>query len=256
MAATDNPLKRLFKSFLKDFTEWLIAEPIQSIRQSDIELPVGALRTDQIFTVTLASGEEVPFHVEFEAGDDTEVMKWRMLSYLSRIAESTKQPVRSAVLYLNKKGRDDTGEHRLGSIRWSYKVIRVEEIEAREFLRSSSPAMWALSALAKRKEPEKEAFEAVDKIKKNADNKDKTKLLELFLILLHDERLVEMIQEQLEKEDYLMNSPFLQKIRAEERDEGRDERSYEIAKGMKEKGLSVELIMELTNLSADEIEQL
>ncbi len=36
--------------------------------------------------------------------------------------------------------------------------------------------MWALSALAKRKEPEKEALEAVDKIKRKADNKDKTKV--------------------------------------------------------------------------------
>ncbi len=256
MAATDNPLKRLFKSFLKDFTEWLIAEPIQSIRQSDIELPVGALRTDQVFTITLANGEEVPFHIEFEAKDDTEVMKWRMLSYISRIAESTKQPVRSAVLYLNKKGRDDTGEHRLGSIRWSYKVIRVEEIEAREFLESSSPAMWALSALARRKEPEKEAFEAVDKIKQKADNKDKTKLLELFLILLHDERLVEMIQEQLEKEDYLMNSPFLQKVRAEEREEAIDQERHAIAKNLKQVNIDVQIIANTTGLSIEEIEQL
>ena len=70
--------------------------------------------------------------------------------------------------------------------------------------------MWALSALAKRKEPEKEASEAVDKIKQKADNKDQTKLLKLFLVLLHDERLVEMIQEQKELaflsiEQYLEN---------------------------------------------------
>ena len=80
--------------------------------------------------------------------------------------------------------------------------------------------MWALSALAKRKKPEEEVFEAVDKIKRNADNKSRTRLLELFLTLLHDERLVEMIQEQLEKEDYLMNSPFLQKVRGEGYEEG------------------------------------
>ncbi len=121
------------------------------------------------------------FHIEFEAKDDTEVMKWRMLSYISRITEKEEKPAQSVVLYLNNKGKDDTGRHRLGNITWNYKVIRLDEIEARKFLDSDSPAMWALSALAKREEPEKEAFEAVDKIKRNANTKDKTKLLELFL---------------------------------------------------------------------------
>ena len=88
--------------------------------------------------------------------------------------------------------------------------------------------------------------------------------MELFLILLHDERLVEMIQEQLEKEDYLMNSPFLQKIRDEEREEGREEgieigvekRSYEIAKNLKQAGTDIGLIANATGLSIEEIEKL
>ena len=252
MAETDNPLKRLFKGFPKAFAEWLIEEPIQSIEQSDIELPVSAIRSDQVFTVKLASGKEIIFHVEFEAGDDTEVMKWRMLNYMSRISENLKKPIQSVVLYLNNKGKDDTGEHRIGNVRWDYKAIRLEEVEASEFLKSNSPAMWALSALAKRKKPEEEAFEAVDKIKRNADNKDRTRLLELFLTLLHDERLVKMIQEQLEKEDYLMNSPFLQKVRGE----GHDERSIEIAKNLKQAGADIGLIAKTTGLSVEEIEKL
>ncbi len=205
-----------------------------------IELPASAIRSDQVFTAILASGEEIIFHVEFEAGDDTEVMKWRMLDYMSRIGGSLKKPIKSVVLYLNNMGKDDTGEHRVGDVRWSYKAIRLEEVEASEFLKSGSPAMWALSALAKRKEPEEEAFEAVDKIKQNADNKDRTRLLELFLVLLHDERLVNMIQEQLEKEDYLMNSPFLRKIRAEEREEGREEERHVIARNFKRAGVNAE----------------
>ncbi len=116
--------------------------------------------------------------------------------------------------------------------------------------------MWALSALAKRKEPEKEAFEAVDKIKQNADNKDKTKLLELFLILLHDKKVVKMIREQLEKEDYLMNSPFLRKIRGEGHEEGREEERHVIAKNFKQAGVDVQVIADATGLSIEEIEQL
>lgn len=40
------------------------------------------------------------------------------------------------------------------------------------------------------------------------------------------------------------------------REEGRDERSLEIARGMKQKGLGEDLIAELTGLSVDEIETL
>ncbi len=78
----------------------------------------------------------------------------------------------------------------------------------------------------------------------------------MFLVLLHDERLVEMIQEQLEKEDYLMNSPFLQKVRGEGHKEGHEEERYVIAKGMKEEGIEVGVIAKLTHLSMEEIEQL
>ncbi len=70
-------------------------------------------------------------------------------------------------------------------------------------------------------------------------------------ILLQDKRLVEMIQEQLDKEDYLMNSPFLQKVRNEER--------YEIAKNFKQVGIDVQIVQIIANatgLSVEEIEQL
>ncbi len=102
-----------------------------------------------------------------------------------------------------------------------------------------TPALVALISLAKLEEPEKELTEAIDIVVRKADNEVRKELLTMLVALIEDERLVEMIQEQLKKEDYLMNSLFLQKIRDEERNEGRDEHSYEIAKGMKEKGLSV-----------------
>ncbi len=50
----------------------------------------------------------------------------------------------------------------------------------------------------------------------------------------------------------MMNSPFLQDIRSE----GREERSHEIAKNLKQKGVEAELIASATELSIEEIEQL
>ncbi len=71
---------------------------------------------------------------------------------------------------------------------------------------------------------------------------------------------MKMIEGHLKKDDLLLNTPYLQQIRGEGheegREEGREERNYEIARGMKQRGLATELILELTNLSVEELERL
>ncbi len=98
--STDNPLKILFKGFPKDLTEWLLGKSIKSIEKDNIELPASAIRSDQLYAVTLTGDEKIMLHVEFEAKDNTEVMKWRMLDYMSRMTNESKKLIQSVVLYL------------------------------------------------------------------------------------------------------------------------------------------------------------
>ena len=254
MAKTDNPLKIHFTEFLELLTPWLMGQPIQSVKESNIELPATELRTDQIFEVVMANGEEIVLHVEFEAGKDTEVMKWRVLNYMSRITYIKRKSVQSVVVYIGNIGKSDSGKHSIGNQSWNYKVIRLADIKASEILATNNPALISLIGLTKLARPEQEVFEALDKIKETADNEDKKDLLGTLLILLPSERLVDMVQEQLEKEDWLLNTPFLQKIRGQGREEGREEEREELAKKLKEDGMPIEKIAKLTNIDIKEIE--
>ncbi len=69
-----------------------------------------------------------------------------------------------------------------------------------------------------------------------------------------------MVETYLEKDDWLLNTPFLQKIKGqahkEGHEEGHEEEREEVAKNMKREGMPVEVIAKLTGLSIEEIREL
>ncbi len=75
-----------------------------------------------------------------------------------------------------------------------------------------------------------------------------TSLLEL----VPDKRLMNVIEVYLAKDDLLLKTPDLQKIRDEEREEER----RIIAKNMKQVGIEVQLIASTTGLNIEEIKKL
>ena len=249
---TDNPLKRLFMTKDENLTTWLLGQPILEIKSENIELPVSTLRTDQVYEVTLADGKEIILHCEFEAGSSTEVMSWRMEEYMHRIARRFKKEIYSVVIYLQGKGKGDTGTYKLGGVSWNYRVIHLWDIKARELLDTQNPALAAMVGSAKLEEPRKELEEAIDTISQKTDNGLKTELLSVLVALIEDERLSKMIENQL-TQDFPLDSPFIRRMkdkgREEGREEGRDEeRSMKIARNMRQKGMSTELIAELNRL--------
>ncbi|MEZ4607951.1 MAG: hypothetical protein R2865_14465 [Deinococcales bacterium] len=72
----------------------------------------------------------------------------------------------SAVFYLNKAGKGDTGQHQAQSLEglclsWFYQVIRLEELAAKDLLALEKPTLLSLIGLCKFEEPEKELQQAV-----------------------------------------------------------------------------------------------
>ncbi len=61
-----------------------------------------------------------------------------------------------------------------------------------------------------------------------------------------------MIENHLEKDDLLLNTPYLQKVRGE----GAKEKAQEVAKNLKQEGIDLQVIANATGLSVEEIEQL
>lgn len=89
MAETDDPLKRLLHTSIKDFAAWLLNTEVVDAQTVNIELPGGEpVRADHLFRVLLANGRTALLHIEFQGRSSRKPMKWRMLDYMTRIAEA------------------------------------------------------------------------------------------------------------------------------------------------------------------------
>ncbi len=238
-------------------TTWLLGRAIQSIQQRNIELPASTFRSDQVFEITLADGKEIILHCEFESGADTKVMSWRMQEYMHRLANRFKKDIYSVVIYLKGKGKSDTGTHKVGGVSWQYRVIHLWNTKARKLLDTQNPALVSLVGSAKLEEPEKELVEAIDIIVRKADNKVKRELLSILVALIEDERLSGMAETKIERDFFLdLDTPFIRRVKGRGREEGREEERFQIVKHMRQKGMDVQQISELTGLSIEEIKLL
>jgi len=170
MPETDNPLKVLVRDFAPDFAAWLLnvaPAAVQHVRPLNIELPMGAVRSDTVFYVILTDGREVLLHVEFQGERSERPMPWRMVDYLGRIAERELDyrhlaavPMCAAVLYVGDgAGVNDTGDYHIAcpdgslTLAWRYRVIRLWQMPAEELLALNRPALLTLLGQTRIAEP-------------------------------------------------------------------------------------------------------
>ncbi|MEZ4608510.1 MAG: hypothetical protein R2865_17405 [Deinococcales bacterium] len=218
----------MFKVYIDDLAPWILRQEIKHIRSHNVELPVGSFESDHVFNIALANDKELLLHLEFEAHDSAEVMAFRMLEYRSRLAYTYKKEVLSAVFYIARAGRGDTGKHQLGEdaslLRWHYEVFRLEEISSQELLASDELALIALMGLSKLNKTS-DMLLGLDKLRQETDNEKKRTLLNAFLSLIPNMEIYKMIEEALEKDDFFMtlDTPYIRKVKAIGREEGHEE---------------------------------
>lgn len=239
-----------------NMTNWLLNGVVKNIQQRNIELPANTLSSDQVFEVTLPDGKEIVLHCEFESGSDTSVMSWRMQEYMHRLTRRFKKEVYSVVIYLKGKGKNDKGTYKIGTVSWQYRVIHLWNTKARELLDTQNPALATLIGSAKLEKGKEELEEAMDIIVKKADNEIKTELLSVLIALTQDERLSKMVETRVKNDGFPINSPFINRLKGESKQEGRQEERFQIARNMREDGMTVEQISRLTGLSIEEVEKL
>ena len=66
MDETDSPLKRLVSQFSTEFATWLLRADVRQTRSLDTDLPGASVTADQVFHVTLTSGQGLLLHIEFQ----------------------------------------------------------------------------------------------------------------------------------------------------------------------------------------------
>jgi hypothetical protein len=228
MASTDSPLKRLVSTFITDFAAWLLKAQVREARPLNIELPGETLAVDQVFRVVLADGRQVILHIEFQGRRSYPPMPWRMLEYISRLAQTYRLELLSVVFYVGRgAGADDTGRHQVQSptgsvtLLWQYEVRRLWQMPAEDLLALDSPALLALVGQTQVAQPEVVFPAVVARLRQEPDRERQRQLLTALLALITEEEWIHMVERALELEDELMaESPFLRRIQERARTAG------------------------------------
>lgn len=229
MAETDGPLKRLVSTFSIDFATWLLETEVRETRPLNVELPAEALAVDQVFHVILADGRETLLHIEFQGRSSRRPMRWRVLEYMARLAVTYRLPLLSVVIYLGQGvGEHETGQYHLDSPRgtvslaWQYEVIRLWQMPAETLLGLERPALLPLVGQMHLAQPEAVLSEVVTRLQREAPGERRQQMLTSLLALLAEEEWTQMVERLLEEEWLIDESPYLQRILAQGREQGRE----------------------------------
>lgn len=232
MAETDDPLKRLLHTSIKDFAAWLLGADVVDARTVNIELPGGEpVRTDQLFRLLLVTGRTTLLHIEFQGRSSRRPMKWRMLDYMARIADLERDlDLYSVVFYIGHgAGAKDTGEHEVNapddsvSLSWKYRVVHLWKVKAEDLLALDRPGLLPLLGQTQLDNAEEILPAVISRLKAVDEPEAKERLFAALIALVDDGKVLTMVEKLIEREELLLDTPYLRRIREEGRTEGRDE---------------------------------
>jgi predicted transposase YdaD len=106
---------------------------------------------------------------------------------------------------------------------WRYRVIRLWQMPAAELLATEPVAPLALVGQTQMTQPEVILPTVITRIRQVANSELRGRLLTALLALLPEEEMITMVERLLEHEDFVMELPYLRRIREEGREEGRRE---------------------------------
>ena len=153
-----------------------------------------------------------------------------MLTYMPRLVRTYRLPLWSVVLYVGRgAGARDSGSHQVEGpdgtpiLTWRYHPIRLWEMPAEELLRLDRPALLALVGQTQIHEPAAVLPEVVQRLHQVPDVEKRRRLLTALTALLTDEEMITMVENLLERDELLLDTPFLCRLREEGQREGRQE---------------------------------
>ena len=236
MADTDSPLKQLVSAFITDFAAWLLQAEVRAAHPLNVELPAETLAADQVFQVTLTDGRTLVLHIEFQGRTSRAPMEWRMLEYIVRLAHTYRLDLWSVGIYVGRgAGAGDIGSYQVNgldgtpTLAWRYHVIRLWQMRAEELLAMGRPALLALIGQTQIETPEAVLPDVVARLQSVPDPERRDRLLTALTALIPEEEMVAMVERMIDREELLLDTPFLRRIREEGRTEGRAEGRAEAA---------------------------
>ncbi|ETW97803.1 MAG: hypothetical protein ETSY1_21270 [Candidatus Entotheonella factor] len=243
MAETDGPLKRLASQFSNEFAAWLLRANVRQTQPLNTNLPGAPVAADQVFQATLASGQDIVLHIEFQGRRSRQPMPWRMLDYMTRLAAEYRLAMHSVVLYVGRgAGTNDRGIHQvegiddLPALSWRYGVVRLWQMSAQELMALGSPALLALVGQTHIDQPEVVFPEVIRRLRQIPEVESRSRLLTEMLMLIDDQEMEAMVERLIDSDELLLDTPFLRRLREESREEGREEGKEEGREEGREEG--------------------
>jgi hypothetical protein len=162
---------------------------------------------------------------------------------MARLAHTHRLDLWSVVIYVGRgAGAGDTGRYQVNgpdgtsTLAWRYRVVRLWQMRAEELLALGRPALLALVGQTQMATPETVLPEVVARMRSVPEAEQRGRLLAALTALIPEEEIIAMVERLIDREELLLDTPFLRRIREKGRQEGRAEAQQEARQEARQEG--------------------
>ncbi|WP_414575181.1 Rpn family recombination-promoting nuclease/putative transposase [Anabaena sp. CCY 9402-a] len=244
----DNVCKFLAESFSGDFATWLLNEPITLTQLSPSELSLEPIRADALI---LLQSEEIVLHLEFQTRPKADI-PFRMSDYRLRgYRKFPQKKMRQVVIYLQPSDSELVyqTEFILENSWHRFDVIRLWEQPTEIFF--NYPGLLPFATLSQTDDQTRTLEEVAQVIEAIQDTRIRSNLAASTAVLSGLVLNKDVIKRIL-RSDIMRESVIYQDILQE----GIQQNTQEIAIKMINKGISLEIIVDVTGLTIEQVQKL
>ncbi len=259
-------IDKIFREVLKDIfpvvAQKVIGIPTGQYKPLPVDLQYTSEReADQVWQVSLPDQQDFILHCEFQTTNDKQMLA-RMLLYYAFLYYQKKLPIRQYVVYLGKDLVKMEYQLQSGKLAYSYDLIDLRSFPYQTFLESSSSREVLLAILADFGGESGELIveRIIAKLEQICASKLELSQRALQLLRLAVLRNLNTIVFNLAKKMAITidikEDTLYQEGLQKGQEEGKLAGKEQAAVNMLRKGMSIELIREITELAAERIAQL
>jgi predicted transposase/invertase (TIGR01784 family) len=268
-----------YDKILKENMESLLPVIIKDVLQLDIsdteEIPDDLQYTkerkpDVLKIVTDRNNNTFVLHLEWQTQNEKD-MVFRMAEYAVMLQRKYRIPVKQYLIFIGKGGVTMSTSLNYENLKFWYHIFSLKDFDYKFFLKSDDPATKVFAILANfEKDGEDKAIENIlREVMISADGNIQQGLrynqLRVLVILRNENinlkfnNMIPLFETLLEDEYYRKNMELdllYKKGKVKGKAEGKAETQKETAVKLKELGLAIELIAQVTNIPIEEIEMI
>jgi len=268
----DITAKNIFSNLADDIVSYFLGLKFTKLDELNIEFTtIESRESDMVFKCTTENGD-IALHIEFQTYNDSK-MPYRMLRYATEVMEKHNLIPYQVVVYFSKNElkMDNNLDYHLGEenlLNFRYRIIDIGKIKFEDIVKTKYYDLYTFLPVADKdkRQKEKEAYlrKCVEAIRDMPVDKAKKSYIvttaEILAGIIYDEEVIEKIFSEVIGMSILEESKIYKKIlekgKLEGKKEGEKEKSIKIAKELLKKGMSIDEIAEVTELSKEEIKKL